>query len=190
MRLAASHLVGPWRRGSEGVYQFDVPGSGRMVYTVRMSVAKPLEASCTCFDYVRDGFMCKHIVVALVTASRLDPRAVPLLALPPEGAASQPSGGAGVATEAPRALRDSEEDAARLREEVKSRSEEVGALRDRLKEAEESAQGAAAPAVPAIETRRLTSDATREEWHRAIDSASDAVRLACFTFDLRVLLID
>ena len=78
--------------------------------------AKPLEASCTCVEHVRDGFMCKHIVAALVTASRLDPRAAPLPALPPEGAALQSSGGAGVATETLRALRDSEEDAARLRD--------------------------------------------------------------------------
>ena len=32
--------------------------------------------------------------------------------------------------------------------------------------------------------RRLTSDATREEWHRAIDAATEAVRLACYSFDL------
>ena len=170
------------------MYQFDEPGSGRMVYTVRMSVAKPLEASCTCFDHVRDGFVCKHIIAALVTASRLDARTVPLPALPPEGSAPEPAGGTGVATEALRALRDAEEDAARLREEVKSRGDEVGALRDRLKKAEESALVATAPSVPAVEVRRLTSDATREEWHRAIDSATDAVRLACFTFDLQSVI--
>ena len=47
MRLAGSNQVGPWRRGSEGLYQFDVRGPGRAVYTVRMPAAKPLEASCT-----------------------------------------------------------------------------------------------------------------------------------------------
>ena len=38
--------------------------------------------------------------------------------------------------------------------------------------------------VAAVEVRRLTSDASREEWHRAIDAATEAVRLACYTFDL------
>ena len=75
-----------------------------------------------------------------------------------------------------------------MREEVKSREDEIGALRDRLKKVEESALAAIAPPVPAVEARRLTSDATREEWHRAIDSASDAVRLACFTFDLQSVI--
>ena len=57
--------------------------------------------------------MCKHIIGALIAASRLDARTVPLPALPPEGSAPGPAGGTGVATEALRALRDVEEGAAR-----------------------------------------------------------------------------
>ena len=98
MRLAVAGRVGPWRRGSEGVYEFDVPGTGRMVYTVRMPLARPGDASCSCADHVRDGFTCKHIIAALLTASRLDARAVPAPARPPpagrarDGEACSPSG--------------------------------------------------------------------------------------------------
>ena len=83
-----------------------------------------------------------------------------------------------------RALRESGEEAACLRDELESRSEEVEGLRRRLKKAEENAAVALARPVPAVEVRRLTSDATKEEWHRAIDSATELVRFGCYTFDL------
>ena len=66
----------------------------------------------------------KHIIAALLTASRLDPRAVPAPAHPPEGPSSQSASGTGVVAEALRALREAEEEASRLREEVKSSSDE------------------------------------------------------------------
>ena len=47
-----------------------------------------------------------------------------------------------------------------------------------------NASVALAHSVPALDVRRLASDATRKEWHRAIDSAAEAVRIGCFTFDL------
>ena len=117
VRLAGAGAVGPWRRGSEGVYEFDVPGT-KEVYTVRMPLARPGDASCSCADHVRDGFTCKHIIAALLTASRLDPRAVPAPAHPPGGPSSQSASGTGVVAEALRALPEAEEEASRLREEV------------------------------------------------------------------------
>ena len=62
--------------------------------------------------------MCKHIIAALITASRLDARAVPLPASPTEGSTSQSAVGAGVVADALRALREAEEEAARLRDEL------------------------------------------------------------------------
>jgi len=131
LRLAGAGAVGPWRRGSEGVYEFDVPGT-EGVYTVRMPLARPGDASCSCADHVRDGFTCKHILAALLTAPRLDPRAVPAPAHLPEGPRSQSASGTGVVSEALRALREAEEEASRLREEVKSSSDENKVLRERL----------------------------------------------------------
>ena len=40
LRLAGAGAVGPWRRGNEGVYEFDVPGAAG-VYTVRMPLVGP-----------------------------------------------------------------------------------------------------------------------------------------------------
>ena len=83
--------------------------------------------------------------------------------------------------EALRALREAEDEASRLREEVKARDDENRMLEARL---ESLALAPVASPAAAVEVRRLTSDASREEWHRAIDAATEAVRLACYTFDL------
>ena len=134
LRLANQYQVGPWRQGSEGVYQFDVPGSGSVAYTVRMPLANPMWATCTCFDHMRDRFTCNRIIADLLTASRLDARAVPLPASPIEGSASQPVLGTGMFADALRAFRESEKEAARLRDELESRSEKAEGLRARLRE--------------------------------------------------------
>ena len=110
------------------MYEFDVPGT-EGVYTVRMPLARPGDASCSCADHVRDGFTCKHIIAALLTASRLDLRAVPAPAHLPGGPSSESARGTGVVAEALRALREAEEEASRLREEVKSRSDEAKVLK-------------------------------------------------------------
>ena len=54
MRLAGAGAVGFWRRGSKGVYEFDVLGA-KGVYTLWMPFVKPGDASCSCADHVRYG---------------------------------------------------------------------------------------------------------------------------------------
>ena len=78
--------------GSE--YEFDVLGT-EGVYTVRMPLVKQGDASCSCADHVRNAFTCKHIIAALITAFRLDPRALPAPALLQKGAPLRPGGARG-----------------------------------------------------------------------------------------------
>ena len=171
------------RLAASGLYLLDVRGSGNASYTVRVPSAEPRCSTCSCPDHVKRAQVCKHIVAALLAAARLDPDGV----LPPaeqaEDVARSP-GGSRIAGDALRALRDAEDEAAALREEL-------AVLRARLTvaEAKGDAGEAADESVPSRGVRRLTAGATLEEWGRAIASAVDTVRLACYTFDMQSLVL-
>ena len=58
-------------------------------------------------------------------------------------------------------------------------------LKEELEVAERArAEAEAAASTPGPEIRRLTGDATVEEWHRSIDAASSFIRIGAYTFDL------
>ena len=51
-----------------------MPGSGGLrMREVRVPLADPAAATCSCADYVIRRRTCKHIAAALTAASRLDP---------------------------------------------------------------------------------------------------------------------
>ena len=59
------------RRSPENVYEFSLPGSGGLrMREVRVPLADPAAATCSCADYVVRRRTCKHIAADLTAASR------------------------------------------------------------------------------------------------------------------------